>query len=81
MTKWCAIVPNTSHFKSIILKFKLFIIPVVRSYIILLYVGAIPFGEEVTHPGKKSLATSIFRKDTSKYAKLMLEPYICDILN
>ena len=32
-------------------------------------------------PGENFLTIGIFRKNTSKYAKLMVEPYTCDNLN
>ena len=32
-------------------------------------------------PGEKFFTVGIFRKNTSKYAELMVEPYICDSLN
>ena len=32
-------------------------------------------------PGEKFFTVSIFRKNVSKYAKLIVEPYICDNLN
>ena len=31
--------------------------------------------------GEKFFTIGIFRENTSKYAKLMAEPYICDNLN
>ena len=31
-------------------------------------------------PGENFFTIGILRKSTSKYAKLMVEPYICDIL-
>ena len=48
-----------------------------------IYGGNTPLaGWEVTPPpGEKFFTVSIFRKNVSKYAKLMVEPYICDNLN
>ena len=45
--------------------------------------GAIlpPQGGESNPSGKKFFTVSIFRKNVSKYAKLMVEPYVCDNLN
>ena len=78
-----AIVPNSDYFKPIILKFKhLFIIAIVISYIIFVYMGAIlPQRWGSNPPGKKFFTVDIFRKNTSKCVKLMVEPYICDNLN
>ena len=36
---------------------------------------------EVTPSGAKFFTVDIFRMNTSKYAKLMVQSYICDILN
>ena len=85
-TKLCAIVPNRNYFKPIILKFKTFIY---NSDSKIIYnfstygVNTLPEWVEVTSPpsGKKYFTVGIFRKNTSKYAKLMAEPYICDDLN
>ena len=38
-------------------------------------------GGEVIASGKKFFTVGIFRKNTSKYAELMVEPYICDNLS
>ena len=41
-----------------------------------------PCSKEVAPPlVEKFFTIGIFRKNTSKYAKLMVEPYICDNLN
>ena len=54
----------------------IFIMAIVRSYITFVCMGG-----EVTPLGEKFFTVSIFRKNISKYTKLMVEPYICDILN
>ena len=52
-----------------------FITAIVRTYIIFLSMLAM-------HPPREIFVTvGIFRKNTSKYAKLMVELYICDNLN
>ena len=44
--------------------------------------GAIlPHRGEVTPSGEKFFIVAIFRKKTSKYTKLIIEPYIYDNLN
>ena len=58
---------------------RLFITEIVRSYIIFVYIRAI---SPLLHPpGKKFFTVGIFRKNISKYVKLMIESYICDNLN
>ena len=55
---------------------------IVKSYIIFVYKGAIltQLGGGITPPEEKIFTIGIFRKITSKYAKLMVEPHICDNL-
>ena len=86
-TKLRAIAPDTSYFKPVILKFKTlisnssskiihsFCIHRVYLYTYILYTYSSP-GE-----GEKFFTVGIFRKDTFKYAKVMVEPYICGNLN
>ena len=64
---------------------RLFMIEIITSYITFGCVGTIPpsrRGESNPLPrGEPFFTVSNFRKNTSKYAKLMVEPYICDNLN
>ena len=82
------IVPNTNLFKPIILKLKtfyliLFIIAIVRLYIVFCIFGGqySPRRAERKPPGKNFSTIGIFNNNTSKYAKLMVEPFIGDNLN
>ena len=70
-----------NHFKTIILKFKTFIYNSDSKiiYNFCMYGGnTLPVGEEVIPSGEKFFTDGIFRKNTSKYAKLMVEAYISD---
>ena len=40
-----------------------------------------PIGEKVQPLGEKIFNIRIFRQKASKYTKLMIELYVCDILN
>ena len=83
-TKLRAIVPNRNYFKPIILKFETFIYNSGSKIICNFCIygdNTPPAGGEVTPPGEKFFTVSIFRKNVSKYVKLMVEPYICDNLN
>ena len=89
LTQWygskChAIVPNTDYFKPIILKFKIFIYNSNSKviYNLCLCGGNILFVREgeVFPTEKEIFNTGIFRKNTSKYAKLMAELHACGSL-
>ena len=90
LTQWCrtklrAIVPNTNYFQPIILKLKTFIYnsdsKIMHNFCS--YGGNTPpVGKgKVTLPGKEFFVVGICRMNTSKYAKLIVEPYIYDNLN
>ena len=73
--KLCAIVPNADYFEPIILKFITFIYnsnsKITHNFCI--YRGNTPpvGGKDVTLSGEKFFTVGIFRKNTSKYVKLM----------
>ena len=77
----CAIVSNTDYIKPISLKFKAFIFNSNNKLIYNFYMceNNIPRRREGSNhsPGEKFFNIGIFKKNTSKYAKLMVEPYIC----
>ena len=61
----------------------LFVLEIVKSYIFFVYIGGNtpPVGTEKTPPNENFFIVGIFGKNTSIYAKLMGELYICDNLN
>ena len=83
-TKLRAIVPNRNYFKPIILKFETFIYNSGSKiiYNFCTYGGNTPPRRGRSNPpGEKFFNAGIFRKNASKYAKLMVERYVCDNLN
>ena len=89
LTRWCrtklrAIVFITNYFKLIILKFKTFIYNNNNEiiYNFCMHRGQYSLvGEEVTPRGREFFTIGIFRKNTSKYSKLMVETDVCHYLN
>ena len=84
-TKSRAIVPiialyncNTNYFKPNVLKFKTFISDSISKvmYNFCIYGGNMCFGGGEQPPGQNFFTVDIFRKNTSNYSKLMVEPYI-----
>ena len=60
----------------------IFVIAIERKYIILIIVGySSSVGDGVIYQGRNFFNIGIFRKNASKYAKLMIEPYFGINLN
>ena len=76
--------PNAKYFTSVSLKISTFIYnsnsKIIHNFC--MCGGNIPpVGVEITSPREKFFTIGNFRKNTSKYEKLMVEPDICDNLN
>ena len=79
-----AIVPNMNYFKKIILKFKIFVYNSNSNKIICIfsiYGDNNPLDTQSNPLGEKFFTIGVFRKNASKYAKLMIESYISDNLS
>ena len=81
-TKWCALISNTDYFKPVILNFTTFIYNsnCKITYNFCICENNIFSVGDVT-PEENFFNIAFFKKNISKYARLIVEPYICDHLN